>query len=95
MVCVENQVLMFAIAIHAGLVLTKFFEALARDLVLPLLAPVSTSEGGISKWVIQVGAAKFNVGDVIVQTINMFVAFMVVYLTLPYLKEYVPIAGRR
>ena len=95
MVCVENQVLMFAIGIHAGLVLTKFFEALVRDLVLPMLAPVTSGEGGIAKWIIQIGAIKFNVGDVIVQTINMVVAFMVVYLTLPYLKEYVPIAGRR
>jgi large-conductance mechanosensitive channel len=95
MACVENQVLMFALAIHAGLVLTKFFEALVRDLLLPMLAPVTSGEGGIAKWIIQVGAVKFNVGDVIVQAINMMAAFTVVYLTLPYLKEYVPIAGRR
>jgi hypothetical protein len=92
---VENQVLVFALAIHLGLILSNFFNALTRDLVLPLLSPVATEEAGISKLVVQAGSIKFNIGDVIVQTMNLLVAFTVVYLTLPYVKEYVPVAGRR
>ena len=38
---------------------------------------------------------KLNIGDVIVQTLNLVVVFMVVSFLLPYLKEYVPVAGRR
>lgn len=92
---VENQVLVFALAIHLGLILSNFFNALTRDLVLPLLSPVATEEAGISKLVVQAGSIKFNIGDVIVQTMNLFIAFAVVYVTLPYVKEYVPVAGRR
>ena len=95
MASVENQVLIFALAIHAGMILTKFFDAILRDLVLPLLSPLASADGGVSKLVIQVGTIKLNIGDVIVQTMNMFVAFGVVYITLPYVKEYIPIAGRR
>jgi len=95
MVGVENQVLIFALAIHAGSILTKFFDALTRDLVMPLISPISPAENGVSKWVVQVGTIKLNIGDVIVQTVNLFVAFGIVYVTLPYIKEYVPIAGRR
>ena len=92
---VENQVLTFALAIHAGLVLTNFFQALMRDIVLPLLSPLATVEGGLSKLVIQVGTIKINIGDALVQTLNLVVAFTVVSLVMPYIKEYVPIAGRR
>lgn len=92
---VENQVLVFALAIHLGLILSNFFNALTRDLVLPLLSPVATEEAGISKLVVQIGSIKFNIGDIIVQTMNLFIAFAVVYVTLPYVKEYVPVAGRR
>ena len=91
----EHQVLMYALGIHAGMVLIKFFNALTRDLVLPMLSPLASSEGDVAKLVIQVGSVKLNVGDVIVQTMNMLIAFGVVYFTLPYIKEYVPIAGRR
>jgi len=92
---VENQVIVFALAIHVGSLLSSFFNALTRDLILPLLSPLATSESGISKLVVQVGGIKFNIGDVIVQTLNLLVAFAVVYFTLPYIKEYIPVAGRR
>lgn len=92
---VENQVLTFALAVHAGLVLNNFFQALMRDIVLPLLSPLATVEGGLSKLVIQVGTIKINIGDAVVQTLNLIVAFAVVSFVMPYIKEYVPIAGRR
>jgi hypothetical protein len=89
---VENQVLVFALAIHAGMILSNFFNAITRDLVLPLLSPVATEE---AKLIVQIGTIKFNIGDVIVQTLNLLIAFGVVYVTLPYIKDYVPVAGRR
>lgn len=92
---IQNQVLIFAVAIYIGTTLKNFFDAFMRDLVLPLLSPVATTEAGISKLVVQFGGIKINVGDLIVQTLNLLVVFMVVSFLLPYLKEYVPVAGRR
>ena len=92
---VEHQVLVVALGIHVGMVLIKFFDAITRDLVLPMLSPLASSEEGVAKLIIQIGSIKLNVGDVIVQTMNMLIAFGVVYFTLPYIKEYIPIAGRR
>ena len=92
---VENQILTFALGVHAGLILTSFFNALMRDIVLPLLSPLASVEGGVSKLVVQVGGVKLNVGDALVQTLNLVIAFGVVSVLLPYIKEYVPIAGKR
>jgi len=92
---IENQVLVFALAIHLGSILSSFFNALTRDIVMPLLSPLATAEGGVSKLVIQLGSVKMNIGDLIVQTMNLVIACAVVYFTLPYIKEYIPIAGRR
>jgi large-conductance mechanosensitive channel len=92
---VDNQVLVFAVAIYAGTLLSQFFTALTRDIVLPLLSPLASVEGGVSKLVIPLGTIKLNIGDVIVQTVNLLIAFMVISMVLPYLKEYVPVAGKR
>lgn len=92
---VDNQVLTFALAIYVGTTMTKFFNALIRDLVLPLLSPVASAEGEVAKWVVQFGTVKLNIGDLIVQALNLAIVFMVVSFMLPYLKEYVPVAGRR
>lgn len=91
----DNQVLTFAVAIFVGMTLVNFFNAVMRDLVLPLLSPVASAEAGVSKLVIQIGTVKLNVGDVIVQFLNAVIALTVVSFLLPYLKDYVPVAGRR
>lgn len=92
---IQNQVLVFAVAIYIGTTMKNFFDAFMRDLVLPLLSPVASTESGIAKLVVQVGGIKLNIGDLIVQTLNLLVVFMVISFLLPYLKEYVPVAGRR
>ena len=91
----EHQVLTFALAIYVGFTLTGFFNSLARDIVLPLLAPLSSTDTGIAKLYVQVGSIKINIGDVIVNTINLLVVFAVVSFVLPYIREYVPSPARR
>jgi len=88
----ENQVLVFALAIQVGFILSNFFNSLTHDLILPLISPVTD---GAPKLVIQVGGAKINIGEVIAQTLNLLISFAVIYIALPYVKEYVPVAGRR
>jgi large-conductance mechanosensitive channel len=91
----HNQVLTFALAIYVGTTLMQFFNALIRDIVLPLLSPLASAEAGIGKLVVNVWGIKLNVGDVIVQFINLVIVFAVVSYALPYLKTYVPVAGQR
>ena len=91
----HNQVLTFALAIYVGSTLMQFFNALIRDIVLPLLSPLASAEAGIGKLVVNVWGIKLNVGDVIVQFINLVIVFAVVSYALPYLKTYVPVAGQR
>ena len=80
---VDNQVLIGALGIYVGLLIHNFFSALMRDLVLPALSPIASVENGTSKLVIQIGGVKLNVGDVIVQIINLFIALAVVSYAVP------------
>ena len=89
-----NQVAIFAVAILVGTMLSPFFTALTRDIVLPLMSPFAKVEGGVAQLVVPVGSVKLNVGDLIVQTLNLLLSLTVVGLTLPYLTAYIPVAGR-
>ena len=91
----ESQVLTIALGIYIGIALKDFFGAISRDLVLPLLSPLASTEAGIGKLVINVGSIKINIGDFIVSAINLLIVFAMVSIALPYLKEYVPVGGRR
>lgn len=85
-----------AVAIYIGAALYRFFDSITRDLVAPVIAglfPGATQT--IDKIVIPVGPIKLNIGDVIGTTLNLIIAYLVVSVTLPYIKTYAPIGGRR
>jgi large-conductance mechanosensitive channel len=91
----SNQVAVFAVAILVGTMLSQFFNALTRDILLPLMSPFAKVESGVAQLVVPVGSVKLNVGDLIVQTLNLLLSLTVVGLAMPYLTTYIPVAGRR
>lgn len=92
----STSVTTIAVAIYVGAALFKFFDSITRDLVTPVLAglfPGATQT--IDKIVIPIGPIKLNIGDAIGAALNLMIAYLVVSLTLPYIKTYAPIGGRR
>jgi hypothetical protein len=74
----------------------KFFDAVTRDLVTPILVGIFPGvQQTVDKLVIQIGSVKISIGDAIGATFNLLIAFLVVSWTLPLIKTYAPIGGRR
>jgi large-conductance mechanosensitive channel len=91
-----GSVTTIAIAIYIGAALFKFFDSITRDLVTPVIAglfPGATNT--IDKITVQIGPIKLSIGEAIGATLNLIIAYIVVSTTLPYIKTYAPIGGRR
>jgi large-conductance mechanosensitive channel len=92
----STSVLTIAVGLYVGMSLSQFFTAITRDLITPVLAAVFPGvQQSVDKVVIQVGTVKLNVGDAIAATMNLLIAWLVVTTTLPYIRTYAPIGGRR
>lgn len=92
----STSVLTIAVGLYVGMSLSQFFTALTRDLVTPVLAGIFPGvQQSVDKVVIQIGTVKLNVGDAIAATMNLLIAWLVVTTTLPYIRTYAPIGGRR
>lgn len=92
----STSVTTIAVAIYIGAALFKFFDSVTRDLVTPVLAGVFPgATQTLDKVTIQVGPVKLNIGDAIGATLNLMIAYIVVSMTMPYIKTYAPIGGRR
>jgi large-conductance mechanosensitive channel len=92
----STSLMTIAVAIYIGGALYKFFDAITRDLVTPVIAglfPGATQT--IDKITVQMGPIKLSIGDAIGATLNLLIAYLVVSMTLPYVKTYAPIGGRR
>lgn len=86
----------FAVAFYLGAALKDFFGSISRDLIAPFIAAIfPTAQQSIDKITVQVGPIKLNIGDAIGSIINLATAFLVLYMTLPYVREYAPVGGRK
>jgi large-conductance mechanosensitive channel len=86
----------FAVAIYIGMVLHKFFDSVTKGLVTPVIAAaIPGAQQSLEKVTIQVGPIKLEIGDVIAATLQVLIAYFVVSMTLPFIKEYAPLGGRR
>ena len=85
-----------AVAVYLGFSLSTFFGAITRDLVTPIITGIFPGvEQGLDKIVVTVGPVKLNIGDAIGSTLNLAIAFFVLYITLPIIRSYSPVGGRR
>jgi large-conductance mechanosensitive channel len=92
----STSVVTIAVALYIGMAMGQFFTSITRDLVTPLLSSLFPGVGQTAdKLTVQVGSAKLNVGDAIAATMNLLIAYFVVSVTLPYIRTYAPIGGRR
>jgi large-conductance mechanosensitive channel len=92
----DMTVMTFAVAIFLGSALSQFFGAISRDLVAPIIGGVFPgAQAGLEKWSLQLGPVKLGLGDALSATVNLTIAILVVYLTLPYIRTYSPIQGGR
>jgi large-conductance mechanosensitive channel len=91
-----TSVLTIAVGLYVGMTLSQFFTAITRDLVTPVLAGLFPGvQQSVDKVVVQIGTVKINIGDAVAATMNLLIAWLVVSMTLPYVRTYAPIGGRR
>jgi large-conductance mechanosensitive channel len=92
----STSVLTIAVGLYVGMSLAQFFTAITRDLVTPVLAALFPGvQSSVGALTIQIGSVKLSIGDAIASTMNLLIAWLVVTTTLPYIRTYAPIGGRR
>lgn len=92
----EGSTMNLAVAFYLGFALSAFFTAIAKDLVTPVIAGIFPGvEQSLDKITVSIGPIKLNIGDAIGAALNLAIAFFVLYTTLPLLRTYSPVGGRR
>lgn len=91
-----TSILTIAVAFYIGSALTQFFNSVMSDLINPVLAAALSVTGSPKGgFVISIGSVKLEIGDFIAAVGNLAIAMIVVSMTLPYIRAYAPIGGRR
>ena len=85
-----------AVAVYLGFALSAFFGSITRDLVTPIITGIFPGvEQGLDRITVSIGPVKLNIGDAIGATMNLAIAFFVLWVTLPLVRAYSPVGGRR
>jgi large-conductance mechanosensitive channel len=92
----DSTIMTFAVALYIGMALAQFFGSITHEFVLPILAGLFPgAEGAGEKIYISVGSVRINIGAVLEASFNLMIAYLVVSFTLPYVRMYAPVGGRK
>ena len=92
----DSNTTSLAVAVYLGFALSTFFGAITRDLVTPIIAGIFPGvEQSLDKVTVSIGPVKLNIGDAIGAALNLGIALFVISVTLPYIRTYSPLGGRR
>jgi large-conductance mechanosensitive channel len=81
----QELLLLSALAIYLGTVMSEFFTALIRDLLIPLLSPFETAHD--IKITTDSGVT-IKFGDVMIHTLSLALALLMVFATAHILERY-------
>jgi large-conductance mechanosensitive channel len=88
----DTYLLVLSVAVFMGTALSNFFGTLARDIFMPLVTALfgGGNERRFDKLYITIGNTKVLVGDAIVGLLHLILAYFVVSMTLPYIRQFSP-----
>jgi large-conductance mechanosensitive channel len=87
----DSELLTLSVAVYLGFAFNNFFMAITRDLITPFFAAlIPGSVQHMETFVIQLGPIKLRIGDAIGALLNLIMAYVVVTMTLPYIRAYIP-----
>ena len=76
-----KDLLQLILAVYLGEVLKSFFEAFVDDLLVPLIKELfPKNKNDVGAFEITIRGIKFEIGQLLVQTLSLFVAFFIAYL---------------
>lgn len=92
----NTSIITIAVGLYLGMAIAQFFTAITRDLLTPIFSGIFPgAQKTADAVVIQIGSVKLSIGDAIAALFNLAIAYGIVNLTLPYLRSYAPVGGRR
>jgi large-conductance mechanosensitive channel len=81
-------------AVYLGGVMAKFFETFIKDIVMPILSPLSGASKSLSEFSIRLGRIELKVGEFIAALLTLILSTFLVVTTVGMMKLYVlPMVG--
>lgn len=92
----NSDIVILTAAFYLAGVFTQFFTAFSKDIVLPIIAPITAAQKDVSAFTIRIGSVELKIGDFASQLINLLIALTVTIFAVGLLKNYVlPTIGAR
>jgi len=84
----QELLLLSALAIYLGTVMSEFFTAIIRDLLIPILSPFENAEDAHDFKFTLTSGVTIKLGDVVVHTLSLVLALIMVFVTAHILERY-------
>lgn len=92
----NSDIVILTASFYLASVFSQFFTSVSRDIILPILAPITAAQKDVATFSIRIGNIELKIGSVLSELVNLTIAMGIVVFTIGLLKSYVlPTIGAR
>ena len=84
---IERDLIILTVAVYLGGVFTGFFRALTNDLIVPFIS-IFLPYNDVGKLPVVFGGRTFDIGTILIETINAAIAIVLVMFIVSVLRAY-------
>ena len=73
----NSDIVILTAAFYLAGVFTQFFTSFSKDIILPIIAPITAAQKDVASFTIRIGNVELKLGEFLSQFVNLLIALSV------------------
>jgi large-conductance mechanosensitive channel len=82
----NSDIVILTASFYLAGVFTQFFTSLSKDIILPIIAPITAAQKDVSSFTIRIGSVELKVGEFLSELVNLLIALVITIFAVGLLK---------
>ena len=83
----NSDIVILTASFYLAGVFTQFFTAFSKDIVLPIIAPITAAQKDVASFSVRIGNVEIKIGEFLSELVNLLIALVVVIFVVGLLKS--------
>ena len=83
----NSDIVILTASFYLAGVFTRFFTSFSKDIVLPIIAPITAAQKDVASFTIRIGNVELKIGEFLSEFVNLLIALVLTIFVVGLLKS--------
>ena len=83
----NSDIVILTASFYLAGVFTQFFTSFSKDIILPIIAPITAAQKDVASFTIRIGNVELKIGEFLSEFVNLLIALVLTIFVVGLLKS--------